>query len=131
MQDDLIFDKKEAQMSMWTKWKKRRDLTEGLGEGGSPVDSFKFNTGGDGHAEDYEHIQHELFSIVMSKYPDETMQFLDGIAQRGDEEVLNLLRKLQQEPSMGDEDGNTPRNPPEVVPPASDTGHSDFGGGEE
>jgi len=113
-------------MSLWNQWKRKRDINEGLGDGANPVDNFKFNDAGDDYAADNEQIQQELFSIVMSKYPEETMQFLDGIAQRGDEEVLSLLRKLQRE-APGDREGNKPRNPPEVVPPAADSGH----GGEE
>ena len=118
-------------MSMWNKWKTQRNIKEGLGDGADPVNDFKFNSGGDDYAADYEQIQQELFSIVMSKYTTETMQFLDGIAQRGDEEVLSLLRKLQQENPGDDGGGNKPRNPPEVVPPASDSGHAEDGGGGE
>lgn len=132
MQVDVILIRKEAQMSMWNQWKRKRDINEGLGDGANPVDNFKFNDGGDDYAADYEQIQKELFSIVLSKYPEETMQFLDGIAQRGDEEVLSLLRKLQQESPSNDSEGNRPRNPPEVVPSAADSGHGgDEDGGDQ
>lgn len=112
-------------MSLWNQWKSQRNIKEGLGDSSDPVSGFKFNGATDDYAADHDQIQQELFSIVMSKYPEETMQFLEGIAQRGDDEVLSLLRKMQQENPGHDGDANEPRNPPEVVPPAADTGHGE------
>jgi hypothetical protein len=114
-------------MSMFNDWKRKRDLQEGMGEGGDPIDGFKFNTDDRDYAEDHDHIQQELFKTVMSKYPEETMQFLDGIAQRGDEEIAALLRKLQREESPDFKEPQHPTSGDEVVPSSADTGHSDVG----
>jgi len=115
-------------MSNWQRWSKQRDVSEGLGEGGDPVSDFKFDTFGDETADDYDHVQQELWKAVMSKYPDEAMQFLDGIAQRGDEEIAALLRKLQQDKPTQMKEPEHPTDGDEVVPPGADTGYSDEGG---
>lgn len=118
-------------MSTWNKWKRNRYLKEDGNEPSNPVDNFKFNRNDNDYADDYQHLQQELFTTVYSKYPEECMQFLNGIAQRGDEEILMLLRKLQKDVPTGSPKGNEPRNPPEVVPPESDTGHGGGGEGDE
>ena len=117
-------------MSNWKNWLKHRELREGLGEGGDPVSDFKFNSPEGDYADDYDHIQSELFKAVMSRYKEEAMQFFEGIAQR-DMEIANLLRKLQQDEPTQMKEPEHPDEGDEVVPPGADTGYnSEFGGGD-
>lgn len=113
-------------------WLKLRRLKEGLGDGGgNPAeDGFKFNQDDNDVGDDYEHIQQELFKTIYSKYPDETMQFLNGIAQRGDEEVAALVRRLRKDkrPVQFKEPQHS-TDGDEVVPSNADTG-SGGGNGE-
>lgn len=97
-------------MSLFKEWVKRRSLQEDFDDSDS--------------IDDYEHIQTELFKIVMSKYPDEVMQFLNGIAQRGDQEVMTLLRKirLEKQPTQMKEPQH-PSDGDEVVPSSADAGY--------
>lgn len=118
-------------MSVWEAYKRRRLWDENMGGGDSPVDKFRFN-GEDGEfAEDYEKVQQELFKVVLSKYPDETIDFLNTIAQRGDEEVGSLLRKMRKE--NGSRLPKEPQHPTEgdeVMPPMADVGHNPDNDGE-
>jgi tRNA G46 methylase TrmB len=119
-------------MSVWKEYLRRRELREGLADGGDPVAKFKFNTDDEDYAEDYEKVQQELFKTVMSKYPNETLDFLNTIAQRGDEEIASLLRKMKKD--KGPKLPHEPQHPTEgdeVVPSTADTGHNpDFNSGE-
>jgi hypothetical protein len=112
-------------MSAWKQYMNKRQLREGLADGHNPVDKFRFNTRDEDHAEDYEKTQTELFKTVMSKYPNETQEFLNSLAQRGDEEIANLLRKMRKD--KGPRLPREPRHPTdgdEVVPSTADTGHN-------
>ena len=117
-------------MSNWQRWLKKRQFREGLGEGGDPVSDFKFSTGVDDNVDDYDHVQQELFKAVMSKYPEESMQFFDGIAQRGDQVIAALLRKLQQDQPTQMKEPSHPGDGDEVVPSNADTGYGGDGGEE-
>jgi len=115
-------------MSIFRDWLERRKLKEELNDGGEPVDSFKFNTDDQDYADDHEHLEQELFKAVMSKYPEEAEEFLNGIAQRGDEEIANLLRKLRKDQPMQMKEPQHPTDGDEVVPPGADTGYNaEFG----
>lgn len=119
-------------MSEWQKYLEKRAYLEGLGDtgGGSPVDRFKFNTDDEDMAEDHEHVQQELFKVVIGKYPEETMDFLNTIANRGDEEVASLLRRVRK-----DKSSRLPREPKhpsdgdEFVPSSADIAHNPEQGG--
>lgn len=116
-------------MSIYQQWLKKRMVREGLGDSGEPVDGFKYNAGDEDRGEDYERTQHELFKAVMSKYPEETMQFLNGIAQRGDQEIAELLRKLGSDKPVQMKEPRHSSEEDEVVPSGADTGYnSEFGG---
>jgi hypothetical protein len=119
-------------MSFWERYVERRKMREGLGDGDSPVDRFRFNTDDDDVGEDHEKVQQELFKVVMGKYPQEAVDFLNTIAQRGDEEVASLLRRMKKE--KGPRLPRGPQHPTdgdEVVPATADTGHNpDFNSGE-
>ena len=119
-------------MSNWRRWSEERKLREGFGEGGDPVSNFKFNSGDEDYADDYEHLQQELFRAVLDKYPEETMQYFEGIAQRGDQEIAALLRKLQRDigPTATKEPDH-PSDGDEVVPSGADTGYGGGEGGDE
>jgi hypothetical protein len=112
---------------MFQEWLKQRKIKEEFGMGSEPVDQFKFNTDDQDFADDHEHIQKELFKVVMSKYPEETLQFLNEIAARGDEEVASLLRKMQKDGPRQMQEPSHPTDGDEVVPSGADTG---YGGGE-
>ena len=116
-------------MSMFKDWMKRRMLREGLADSGEPMDGFKLGSDDNDFAGDHEHLQKELFKTVLNKYPDETMQFLNGIAQRGDEEVANLLSKLRREKKDTYREPQHSGEGDEVVPSSADSGYNnDFGG---
>lgn len=121
-------------MSFWKEYVRRRRVQEGMEDGSSPVDRFKFNTDDEDFAEDYEKVQTELFKLVFSKYPNETVDFLNTIAQRGDEEIAGLLRKMKKD--KGTKLPKEPRHPTdghEIVPSKADVAHNpendDSGGG--
>lgn len=129
MHEQTIFDKDELRMSMFSDWMRRKKLSEGLGNAGDPDDGFDLNSDdSNDFAVDHEHVKKELFNVVMSKYPDETMQFLDGIAQRGDEEVSSLLGKLRRDKKSTSTQPRHPFDGDEVVPSAADSGYNNFGG---
>ena len=114
---------------MFREWMRRKELREGLGDSGEPMDGFKLNADDNDFAGDHEHLQKELFKVILNKYPDETMQFLNGIAQRGDEEVANLLSKLRREKKDSFNEPQHSTDGHEVVPSSADSGYNnDFGG---
>lgn len=116
-------------MSVWRNYLKQRRLREGLADGHDPVDKFKFNTDDEDFAEDHEKVQQELIKTVLNKYPEETMDFLSTIANRGDEEVSSLLRRLRKE--RGSRLPREPQHPSsgdEVVPSSADVAHNPEGG---
>lgn len=114
-------------MAMFQKWLEKRRLSEEIGQ--SPVDNFKFGDEGD-FADDYEHVREELFKAVLSKYPDETINFFNTLAQRGDPEVASLLRKLQKDKPSQMAEPRHPSDNDEVVPSSADRGGGEFSGGE-
>lgn len=120
MHGDVIFDKEGCEMSMFQTWLRRKRMYEGLGDAGNL-------NGGEDFAVDHERIQTELFKTLMSKYPDETMQFVNGIAQRGDEEVASLLSKLKRDKKPQFNEPSHPSDGDEVVPANADTGYNSFG----
>lgn len=88
-------------MSLWKNWIKNKTIRE-------EIDDFGI---------DHDKIQADLFRVVMEKYPEETMRFLQDISERGDEEVKNLLNKMRKtSPSSSEKD--------EVIPAVADTGFS-------
>lgn len=110
----------------------QRKLHEAEGQGEitptDPVSKFKFDDNDD-CGTDYEHTQQELFKVVMSKYPEEAIEFLNGIAQRGDEEVASLLSKLQKDKPIEMEEPDHPSSGHEIVPSLADTGYDPGGSG--
>ena len=114
---------------MFREWLERRKLREGLGDSGVEVDTNKLGLSDTSDfAEDHDRLQTKLFKTIMSKYPDETMQFLNGIAQRGDEEVASLLSKLRREKKPMFNEPKHQSDGDEVVPANADTGqNNEFG----
>ena len=118
--------------TMFQEWLQKRNFREEFGMGSEPVDQFKFNADDNDYADDHGHIQKELFQVVMSKYPEESLQFLNGIAARGDEEIAALLRKLQKDGPSQMKEPSHPTEGDEVVPSGADSGMGgEEGGGEE
>jgi len=118
-------------MGLWQQWAKNRYLKEQDDLASDPEQTFKFNKDNSELGIDHDAVKHEIFDLTWRKYTDETMQFLSGIAQRGDQEIASLLRKLERDvaPSQMRE----PRHPSdgdEMVPPEADTGSSGEGGDE-
>lgn len=116
-------------MSLWKRYVKMREsrhYQEGSLDGDDPASAFKFNTDDDA-PHDYEKLQNELFRVVLGKYPGEVMEFFNNIAQRGDEEISSLLKKMGV--NGGSMVGKKPQHPRdfdnEVVPSKADTGYSD------
>jgi hypothetical protein len=115
-------------MSLFQNWIKRRQLVEDMDGGGDPAARFK-SANDDDFADDYEHIQQELFKTVMSKYPDESIEFFNTLAMRGDEEVAALLKKVQKDkPNQMSEPRHSSEDD-EVVPSSADCGSNSDGGG--
>lgn len=112
---------------MYKEWLEKRKLKEEFGMGAEPVDQFKFSPDDNDYADDHEHVEKELFKAVMSKYPEETIEFLNNIAARGDEEIASLLRKMQKEGPDQMKEPQHPSETDEIVPSGADTG---YGGGE-
>ena len=119
----------EGKISMFREWLRRRRLQEGLADTVNPSDAFKLDNEDADFAADHEHLQKELFKTIMSKYPDETMQFLNGIAQRGDQEVASLLGKLRRDKKPQFSEPKHPSEGDEVVPSGADRGYNSFDGG--
>lgn len=118
-------------MRLWSEWVKNKQLKEEEGLSPDPDQTFKFNRDNSEMGVDHDAIKRELFESVWNRYTDETMQFLSGIAQRGDQEVAALLRKLEQDvaPSQSKEPKH-PTDYDEIVPPEADSGNSGEGGEE-
>lgn len=120
-------------MSQWKKWLRFRSISEGESGLDDPGSAFRFNTDDDDLGDDYDEARSELFRVVMEKYPEETSGFFDQIAQRGDEEVAALLRRVKK--GSGTRVAAEPRHPsekPELVASSADIGHNpeSEGGGE-
>lgn len=101
-------------------WREYRRVRESLSLGDDPAAKFDFEDA----ADDHEHVQVELFKAALSKYPGETMDFLNSLANRGDEEISSLLRRVRKDkgPALPKE----PRHPSdghEIVPSSADRGH--------
>src|SRR3990170_5199924 len=114
-------------MKTFVKWVQHKKLIEDIEDIQNPSDRFKLNNSDD-LGSDYDHTLQELMKVVMSKYERETMQFLQGLSQRGDEEITNLMGRLGKEAKPVDM--KRPQHPTEgdeVVPPNADVGHSDSG----
>lgn len=111
-------------MSVWKQFIKNRRIKESLEDGEDPAARFKFNDDEDDYADDYEKVQEEIFKTIMSKYPNECLDFISTIANRGDQEIANLLRRMKKNKSSN----RLPREPQhpsdghEVVPSAADSG---------
>lgn len=113
-------------MNTFSDWLKKKRLFEGDIDLNNPTNNFNFNEPELDYADDQGKVEVDLFQTVYRKYPEETMHFLTTIAQKGDNEVGALLRKLDhQGPKLGKKPEH-PSDKPEVVPPLADTGHSDM-----
>jgi len=116
-------------MSMFQDWLKKKGYYEGFGDDSNPTNKFNFNIDDDDFAEDHDRLENELFKTILRKYPEETMDFFQTVAQRGDAEILNLIKKLDR--GRGPRLSREPRHPSnydEISPSSADAG---FSGGSE
>jgi len=81
-------------MSIFKNWMKNKIIKEGLADGIDPSRNYQSNMDDQNSSNDYERNQRDLFKKVYEKYPEETLDFFHTMAQRGDQEIKNLLRKL-------------------------------------
>lgn len=112
-------------MSQFKEWIKNRRLKESIPGSEDPVANFKFNTDDQDFADDRDQVESEMFKTLLRKYPEETMDFIHTIAQRGDHQIAMLLRKLDK--GNGPRLMKEPRHPSqddEIVPAIADTGHN-------
>ena len=109
-------------------WMKQKRLKEGSLDYGYPDNGFKTNDEKD-HPVDQEQVEKELFKVLLSKYPQETIEFINRIAQRGDSEVSSLLKKINKQDNSGFGQPNHSIDKDEVVPSNADVGSGggDFG----
>lgn len=110
-------------MNIYEKWLVKRRLREENGFEKEAAAQFLSNQEDEVISDDQEKIRQELFTLVCNKYPGETMQFLDGMAQRGDEEINNLMSKIRGgNLSSKVKEPKHPSEKPVVVPPLADSG---------
>lgn len=108
-------------------WIKQKRLKEGSLDYGYPDNGFKTNDEND-YAFDHEHVEKELFKVLLTKYPEETIEFVSRIAQRGDQEVSSLLKKIKKQDNSCFGQPNHSIDKDEVVPSNADVGSGgDFG----
>lgn len=124
-------DQGDCIMTMFKSWLNKRIQEEfGMEDPNFKSDSDISSSDDEDRASgtDYEELQQDLFKTVMRKYPDEAMQFLQGIAQRGDQEITSILRRMKKDKPQQMSEPRHPSDTDEVVPSSADMGH---GGGNE
>ena len=128
MHHGLIFDKETVVMKTFEDYQRERTLKEDMDDIQNPADRFKLNSE-DEMGSDYDRTLTELIKAVMNKYEQETMQFLVGIANRGDQEISDLVQKISKDQkSLNFKEPEHPTDyDNEVVPPIADTGQSPNG----
>jgi hypothetical protein len=100
-------------------------LNKRVKEENNIINKFNINPDNKDFAEDQEQVEKQLLKIVLRKYPEETMDFLSTIAQRGDSEVASLLRKVDRSEPRSSIEPQHPDENDAVVIPAADAGFSD------
>lgn len=116
-------------MSMFKDWLRKKGYYESFSDGDNPIEKFNFNRDNDtDFAIDQDRTEVDLFKMIIRKYPEETEDFFQTIARRGDSEVLNLLKKLDRNktPKLS----RPPRHPSdthEIVPSSADSSHNSMG----
>ncbi len=114
-------------MSNFKTWLRRKEqkIAETLDDGSG----YRYNSEED-RAGDYEVALNDLTKIVMSKYNNEFMKFLNQLVrERGDNELERMLKKVDPQKNAGHL--YKPRKNKEqedVVAPISDRGHEENGG---
>lgn len=117
-------------MTSWKRWLKIRLANEGFGDDNEdPASKFKLGQEDNDFADDHEKTGHELFDVLMSKYPEETTNFITQISSRGDQEIASLFRKFHKNNNMNSPKPRHNHEPERVVPAMADVGKSpDFDG---
>ncbi len=107
-------------------WSEYKNIKEELDDVDNPSARYKINNA-DNFGVDYEHTMSELLKILITKYQGDFLQFLRKFVQRGDQEMGDLLKKIDKETSISYT--KTAETDDEIVPSLADRGYSD--GGEE
>jgi hypothetical protein len=113
-------------VNTFSDWLKKRHLIEDNNDLNNPVRSFDFNRSDLDYADDQGKVEEELFKIVFRKYPEETIDFLTSISQRGDNEVRALLNKIDKKAVRLGKKPEHPSDKEEVVPSSADSGYGDI-----
>lgn len=106
-------------MLEFQKWleKKRK-----LGENSDPTDRFRFNGDAD-IAGDYEHELREISKILITRYHDDFIRFLERLAEeRNDGELRSLVRHVQLGNSPDSWKPRYPKDQDVVAMPTADRG---------
>lgn len=109
-------------MNTFSDWLKKRHLIEDNNDLNNPVHNFNFNQADMDYADDHDKVEDELLKTVMRKYPEETMDFLLTIAQKGDNEIRALLNKIDKTSVKLGKKPEHPSEKEEIVPPLADSG---------
>lgn len=122
----------EDEMGNFTKWLKERGrVAENFGS--ELTDKFKFNNDGEA-PRDYERDCQELAKTLSTKYHSEFFQFVKQLAdERGDDELHDLLEKVQLEKSKTSDGNWKPkhyRDQDIISMPKADRGADTGSGGE-
>jgi hypothetical protein len=113
-------------MYNFTDWLNNKRLKENMNDEENFVDKYKFNDQDADYADDHDKVKKDLFDVAIKKYPEETLDFFHTLAQRGDNEIVVMLRKIDKNHFL--RLGKKPEHPEEkeeVKPPEADSG---FGG---
>jgi hypothetical protein len=111
-------------MSIFKKWLKKKDYIEGLADGGYPIEKFNYNDKDYDFAKDNDKNIMDLFKSILEKYPEETFDFFDEIAERGDSEINNLLKNIDKKQTRFPKSSRNISNDDEIVPSSADSGYS-------
>ena len=112
-------------MNTFSDWLKKRRLIEDNNDLNNPTQNFNFNRSDLDYADDHDKVEVELLKTVLAKYPEETIDFLTTIAQKGDNEVRSLLNKIDKSSVKLGKKPAHPSDKEEIVPPLADAGYSD------
>jgi len=115
-------------MKKFEDWLRKKSLAED--SDGSDIFGFDRNIEPsqiEDRSVDYDQTINDLIRVLLNKYRDETMKFIENIASRGDNEVKDILNKINQtQNNKKSEQPQAKDNDDEYVLPNSDSAQSDM-----